>query len=49
MICNVWIGNTIQKNSESSEEKCPGTAEEVLVAFLLDTANSPVYLTHISM
>ena len=49
MICNVWIGNTIQKNIEIAEEKYPGTAEEVLIAFLLDTTNSPRDRTNIAI
>jgi hypothetical protein len=49
LICNVWIGNTAQKNIEIAEKKYPGTAEEALIAFPLDTTNSPCDRTHIAI
>ncbi|HSO84981.1 MAG TPA: HEAT repeat domain-containing protein [Draconibacterium sp.] len=49
LVVNLWIGNTVKKNVKIAEEKYPGTAEDALIAFLLDTANSPRDRTHIAI
>lgn len=49
LIVNLWIGNTVKKNIEIAEEKYSGTAEDALIAFLLDTTNSPRDRTHIAI
>jgi hypothetical protein len=46
---NLWIGNTVKKNIEIAEKKYPGTAEEALIAYLLDTVNSPRNRTQIAI
>lgn len=49
LVVNLWIGNTIKKNIQIAEEKYPGTAEDALIAYLLDTTNSPRDRTHIAI
>lgn len=49
LIANLWIGNTVKKYIEIAEEKYPGTAEDALIAYLLDTTNSPRNRTHIAI
>jgi len=46
---NLWIGNSVKKNIEIAKKQYPGTAEDALIAFLLDTANSPRNRTHIAI
>ena len=43
------IGHKVQQNIEIAKSKYPGTAEEALIAFLLDTNNSPIERTHIAI
>lgn len=49
LACNLWIGNTVKKNIEIAEKKYPGTAEDALIAYLLDTINSPRDRTKIAI
>jgi hypothetical protein len=49
LIANLWIGNTVEKNIEIAKKQYQGTAEDALIAFLLDTANSPRDRTHIAI
>lgn len=49
LACNLWIGNTVRKNIEIAEEKYTGTAEDALIAYLLDSSNSPRNRTHIAI
>lgn len=36
-----WIDIDVKKNINYAKEKYPGTAEDALIAYLLDTTNSP--------
>lgn len=49
LACNLWIGNTVKKNIEIAEKKYPVTGEDALIAFLLDTVNSPRERTQIAI
>jgi len=49
LFVNLWIGNTVEKNIEIAKNKYPGTAEDALIAYLLDSANSPRDRTHIAI
>src|SRR5665647_356098 len=37
----IWIDIDVKKNINYAKEKYPGTAEDALIAYLLDTTNSP--------
>jgi hypothetical protein len=37
----IWIDIDVKKNISSAKEKYPGKAEDALIAYLLDTSNSP--------
>jgi hypothetical protein len=37
----IWIDFDVKKNINYAKEKYPGTAEDALIAYLLDTTNSP--------
>jgi hypothetical protein len=37
----IWIDIDVKKNIKNAKEKYPGTAEDALIAYLLDPANSP--------
>ena len=37
----IWIDFDVKKNINNAKEKYPGTAEDALIAYLLDTTNSP--------
>jgi hypothetical protein len=37
----IWIDFDVRKNINYAKEKYPGIAEDALIAYLLDTANSP--------
>ena len=37
----IWIDKDVKKNIGIAKEKYHGTAEDVLIAYLLDTGNSP--------
>lgn len=49
LACNLWIGNTVKKNIEIAEKKYPGTAEDALIAYLLDSINAPRDRTQIAI
>jgi hypothetical protein len=49
LIVNLWIGNTVKGNIEIAKKQYPGTAEEALIAYLLDSTNSPRNRTHIAI
>ncbi len=49
LVVNLWIGNTVKKNIEFAKNKYPGTAEDALIAYLLDATNSPRDRTHIAI
>ena len=49
LIVNLWIGNTVKENIEIAKKQYPGTAEEALIAYLLDSTNSPRNRTHIAI
>lgn len=49
LVVNLWIGNTVEENIEIAKNKYPGTAEEALIAYLLDSTNSPRDRTHIAI
>ena len=38
----IWIGHDIKKNINIAKGIYPGTAEDALISYLLDTNNSPV-------
>ena len=44
-----WIDSDVKKNIALAKGKYPGTAEDALLAFLLDTTNSPNDRTHIAV
>jgi hypothetical protein len=44
-----WIDSDVKKNIALVKEKYPGTAEDALLAYLLDTTNSPNDRTHIAI
>ena len=37
----IWIDTDVKKNIEIAQERYPGNAEDALIAYLLDTTNSP--------
>jgi hypothetical protein len=37
----IWIDMDVKKNIRTAKEKYPGIAEDALIAYLLDTTNSP--------
>jgi hypothetical protein len=41
-----WMGQSVKKNIARAQDLYPGTAEEALVSFLLDTTNSTHERTH---
>jgi len=49
MIANLWIGNTVEENIEIAKKQYQGTAEEALIAYLLDSTNSPRNRTKIAI
>ena len=49
LVVNLWIGNTVKENIEIAKNKYPGTAEDALIAYLLDATNSPRDRTHIAI
>jgi hypothetical protein len=44
-----WIDSDVKKNIALVKEKYPGTAENALLAYLLDTTNSPNDRSHIAV
>ena len=49
LVVNLWIGYTVKENIEIAKNKYPGTAEDALIAYLLDATNSPRDRTHIAI
>lgn len=45
----VWGDMAIKKNIRIAQEKYPGKAEDTLIAYLLDTTNSPPNRSHIAI
>lgn len=45
----VWIDIDVKKNIKVAKEKYPGKAEDALIAYLLDTANSPGNRSHVAI
>jgi hypothetical protein len=41
-----WMGQSVKENIACAQDIYPGTAEEALVSFLLDTSNSTNERTH---
>ena len=37
----IWIDIGVKENIRTAKEKYPGKAEDALIAYLLDTTNSP--------
>lgn len=46
---HIWIGHDVQKNINLAKLKYPGTAEDALIAYLLDETNSPQSRSHIAV
>ena len=44
-----WIDGDVKKNIAIAKEKYPGKAEDALIAYLLDTSNTPQNRTHIAV
>ena len=49
LVVNLWIGYTVKENIEIAKNKYPGTSEDALIAYLLDSTNSPRNRTHIAI
>jgi hypothetical protein len=45
----LWIDGEVKENIRIAEEKYPGKAEDALIAYLLDTANSPRDRTRVAI
>lgn len=45
----IWIGHDLKENIKTAKEKYPGTAEDALIAYLLDEKNSPETRTHLAI
>lgn len=43
---HLWNGMTVRKNIDAAREEYPGSAEEALIAMLLDSTRSPYVQTH---
>jgi hypothetical protein len=46
---HIWIGHDVQKNINLAKLKYSGTAEDALIAYLLDETNSPQSRSHIAV
>jgi hypothetical protein len=44
-----WIDSDVKKNIAIDKEKYPGKAEDALIAYLLDTTNTPHDRSHIAV
>ena len=44
-----WIDITVKDNIKTAKEKYPGKAEDALIAYLLDTTNSPLDRSHLAI
>jgi hypothetical protein len=49
IITYIQIGNAVKENIDLAKKMYPGTAEEALIAYLLDTTNSATDRTHIAI
>jgi hypothetical protein len=45
----IWIDIAVKNNIRTAQEKYPGKAEDALIAYLLDTTNSPRNRSHIAI
>lgn len=45
----VWGDLAIKKNIQLAQSRYPGTAEDALIAYLLDTTNSPQLRSHLAI
>lgn len=45
----IWIDITVKDNIKTAKEKYPGKAEDALIGYLLDTTNSPINRSHLSI
>jgi hypothetical protein len=44
-----WIDSDVKKNIAIAKEKYPGKAEDALIAYLLDTTNTPYDRSHLAV
>ena len=44
-----WIDSDVKKNIATAKEKYPSKAEDALIAYLLDTTNTPQDRSHIAV
>ncbi len=49
VVMYIWIDIDVQNNINVVKERYPGKAEDALIAYLLDTTNSPVDRSHIAI
>lgn len=45
----IWIDRDVKKNIQIAKEKYDGKAEDALIAYLLDTTNSPFDRSHVAI
>jgi hypothetical protein len=45
----IWIDVDVKKNIQVAKEKYDGKAEDALIAYLLDTTNSPFDRSHVAI
>jgi len=45
----IWIDIDVRKNIKTAQEMYPGTAEDALIAYLEDVANSPRDRSHVAI
>jgi hypothetical protein len=45
----IWIGHSVKENISIAKKQYPGKAEDALIAYLLDTNNSPRDRTHVAV
>jgi len=45
----IWIDVDVKKNIQIAKEKYDGKAEDALIAYLLDTTNSPFDRSHVAI
>lgn len=44
-----WIDSSVKKNITIAKSKYPGKAEDALIAYLLDSAHSPIDRSHLAV
>jgi hypothetical protein len=49
MAIYIWIDLDVKKNIKTAKEKYPGNTEDALIAYLLDTTNSPQNRSNIAI